>query len=327
MGTANLRLGLLAYEDGAVTAQPQRRSIDWVRTVFDMPVQKAGTLPPVDVAPYSSVTVFDGSRSLTSNGSTEYVLTPSTLDASRYRLTHTGTGAAPGFRTARTVAIGSSTVTVTVFSNQTVTLASSNGAIFGSVQVGDTVFLPGVTTGDTAGPFSADNEGEWTVLAASTSLTLARPSGVGFSGKTESVAVGSDSSVQAYSTAGVQVGDFLDISAGFSASTRKAFVIAAVTASRVDFTSTAPLAGETAVPGAGGLKVYSGARWLVVVESDQEVSVRLNGSTEDSVRLEPILPGSQEQAGIYLKTGSTFSLVLYNRSSVTARCRVFTAER
>src|SRR5690606_14922263 len=96
-------------------------------------------------------------------------------------------------------------------------------------------------TGDAAlsSPFNVLNGGFWSVLArTSTVVTVVRPNGESFSGTSEAVALTSDAQLQAFSSSGVQVGDTLEISGGFSAVTQKAFEVSTVTPGWVEFVST-----------------------------------------------------------------------------------------
>lgn len=326
MGTLNRTLHVLAWEDLASNNNPQRRPVDWRRSLQSIPVNKAQTRP-VSIDPSSEVTIFDGTRVLTHDGTTQYTLSLSTLSSTRYRLAWTGVGTAPGFRTDRGLTLSAGSVTITLNANQTVTVTHTGGAVFGAVQVGDTVFIPGTTTGDAA-LFDALNEGLWTVLAAAAaSLTLARPAGAIFSGKTETVAIAANTQFIAYSSTGVQVGDTLDITAGFATSTRRSYRVVAVTSRHVEFTSTLPLAAEaTIIPGVNGIKLYSAAVRYVFIETDQELALKFNGASDESVRVEPIVAGDPNQVGIFDKWGTAYSLVIKNRSTTRANLVVITAE-
>ena len=325
MTTLNLTAHVLAFEDALANNNPQLRPVDWRRALTGVQVDAAWP-EVVHLAPFEEAAVFSGARALTADGTTQYALTLSPLASDRYRLAWTGTGAAPGFRTARALALATGNVTLTLNANLTVTVTSSLGSVFGAVQVGDTLHIPGVTTGDSA-LFDPMNEGDWTVLAASAaSLTVARAPDAVFSGATETKAVAANTQVQAYSAAGVQVGDTLDVTAGFAPSARRSYVVAAVTARHVEFTSGAPLAAETVVPGAAAVALYGAAKTFVYVETNQEVAVKLNGATDESCRVEPIIAGDPNRPGLFWKTGTTYSLSVRNRSAAPARVFVIVAE-
>jgi hypothetical protein len=315
MSTLNVITSTVGFDDATASNNPQRRSPDWRRSFPGMPADMVAGVP-FTVDPLQEVSLFSGARSLTANSSTDYDLeNVPVLGTSRYRLTWGGAGTAPGFRTARTLALSGGNLVVTYQANQTVTLSSNLGAVFGALQVGDDVFLPGTSTGDT-GPFDPLNEGLWTVLVAGASgVTLGRPDGTVFSGATETVAVADDAEVQAFSVLGVQIGDTVDISSGFSASAQRAYEIVSVTATRIEFVSTTPLGDETAVPGTSGLAIYSAAKFFVQIEADQECALKYNGATGNGCRLTPRVASDQDHVGFDLKMGTVYSLSVKNLST------------
>jgi hypothetical protein len=326
MATLSRTGRILMFDDTPSNRNPSRKHADWVLNVQALPVLVPQGPRDYVLAPGEEVTLFAGARALTPDGSTGYALTLSPLDSSRYRLTWTGAGADPTFRTARTVAASGGNLVFALQPNMTVLVTSSLGSIFGAVVTGDDVLVPGVATGDSA-LFNPLNEGEWTVLAASgAQLTLARKPGAAASGASETVAVTAATQFLAFSATGVQAGDRLDLTAGFYASSLRAYPVVAASSLWVEFTSTLPLADQTVVPGASALSVYSSAKRYVYLESDQEIAVKLNGNTGENDRVEPILPGDPDSRGWFEKLGTVYSLVVKNRSTATANIMMISAE-
>jgi hypothetical protein len=327
MARSNLTLALkvVAYCDSAKTSNPQKTPINWGSSMANLPFENAGTLP-VELAPGATATVLNGTRSLTVDNTTVFSLTSSPLSADRYRLATTG-GAAPGFRTARAVSLNGIAVALVVNQNLSVTATAQSGSPFSAVQAGDVVFIPGLSTGDPAGPFNSLNEGWWTVLtASSTVLVLTRGSGP-FSAQTETVTPTDDVSFFAFSPSGTQIGDTLSLSSGFAASALSSFEILAVTAGWVEFQSLLPLANQTGIePGSSGIAVYTSAKRFLLIETDQEIAVRLNGGTDSSNIVSPILPGNCRFQGPFLKFGPVWQVTLINRSSAVANVTVISAE-
>jgi len=279
----------------------------------------------VEVAPLAEVQLFSGTRSLTTDNTTEYAL--ALVSSSTYRIRWTGTGAAPGFRVDRNVAVTGGNAIVTLNANQTVTVTHSAGAVFGAVVAGDSVRIPGVVTNETAGPFDSLNQGNWAVLSATaTTLVLSRASGTVFTGRTETVAITNNSQFISYSSAGVQVGDTIDIAGGFSVPTRQGFVVSQVTSSMVEFVSTVPLAQETVIPGVAAFVVYSSSNRYLYIETNQACAIKLNGAIDETNRVDPIIAGDQSKVGFFEKWGPTYSLSVKNRSTNIATITVFTAE-
>lgn len=325
MAQLNVLTRILAYADTQATNNPTRRIVDWKREYLSLPVSNAKS-EEFELTSLDSKTVFSGSRSLLIDGTTVFNLTALSTEG-QYRLAWTGTGTAPAFRTARSVAISGDHINLTANSNRTLTMTSDLGTVFGAVVVGDTVFIPGVSTGD-ASLFNVLNEGEWTVLTASSStLVLTRPTGVSFSGATESVNITDNTQVQFFSAAGVQVGDVLDLVSGYQVAARRSFTVSAVTARRVDFTSNITLANESAItPGATSTYIYSAAKNYLYIEADQEVAVQVNGDTSELNRVVPLSAGDSTLVGVYYKIGPVFSLIVKNRTTSTANVMVITAE-
>lgn len=326
MATLNTITHIIAFDDAGGGNNPQRKVVDWRRPQLGIAVTNPRS-QQLQLDPQQEVVVFSGTRTLTIDGTTQFDLSLSSLDSTRYAMTWDGTGTAPGFRTARSVAVATGNVVLTLQANQTVTVTSSLGAVFGVVVAGDVVFVPGVSTGET-GPFNSLNEGYWSVLAANaTTLTLQRLSGTVFSGASETVAIADNLEFQVFSAAGVQAGDTLDIVSGFATSAIRSYNVVAVTARRLEFTSTLPLALESnVVPTAAGVKVYNDSKRYVYVEGDQELAVKVNADTTENNRVEPWVPAHTELVGYYEKVGTTYALAVKNRSTARANVTVVTAE-
>jgi len=322
--TLNVVIKILAFSDPTVNSNPRLRSCDWLRDQSGVQVQdpksEGHTLQAGEVK-----TIFSGVRSTSIAGDTAFALTLSPLDPSRYRITWTS-GTDPVLRTRRSVACAGVALTLTAYANSTLKMAAGS-SIFGAVQVGDEVFVPNTNTGDSANEFSVVNSGYWVVLAAAASqLTLVRPSGQDFEGLSESVTPSTDSHLFIYSSSGVQAGDSVDITSGFSASSQKTFEVQAVTSSFIEVVSTTPLPAESGIsPTASGMVFYSSLKTFLYLETDQEVAVRVNGDSTNNHRLSP-LDASTSEPGIYLRRGPTWSLVAVNRASVPAHLVVIHCE-
>jgi hypothetical protein len=323
MSALTLIIKALSFDDDAVNSNPAQKGIDRGRTLSGLTVENDETLK-VMVDPGASVTVFDGSRTLGHDNTTDLQLTLSPLDPNRYRVTCTS-GPSPAFRTNRNLATSGKNVQWQVNANQTATLTIT--AYSPPWSVGDTLFVPGASTGDSPSAFNALNEGYWTILAASgNQATLARFPGEVFSGFTETVTSPDNNALQAFSAAGVQVGDTIDISAGFSVTAQHSYDVVAVNPNWVEFISTAPLGEEVAQPGQAGFVIYDAAKRFLYIETDQEVVVQVNGDTGNYNRVEPVLPGDKKFVGPYMKWGHAWKLVLVSRSTARANVTVCAAE-
>ncbi len=324
MPTLNLHANITAFGDEDTgTSNPKMKYADWTVDRTQIPIEE-----PVDrefkFGAAQVRTIFDGTRTLTVDGTTAFALTVNPVLAGVYRLTATA-GTAPGFRTPRALAISGESLIVVVNNNATIefTLSPTSTPTFAAAQVGDVVFIPDTTTGDGAtSPFNVMNVGFWVVLAVAASgaganrkLICVRPAGEAFLGVAETVAVSANSQFQAFSSGEVQIGDFVEISAGFSTVSQKAYQVTAVTDSWIEFASGEPLPLEVDIlPTAAGLNIYNDAQSFIYVETDQEASVRLNGSTQDYVRPLPRKPGAVMYRSVFMLTGVVWKLVIVNRA-------------
>lgn len=305
---------IVAYSDTARTNNPTKRHVDWHPEIVAMTVSNPLS-ESFEVLPGETVSPFSGTRSTAIDGTTAFAITYNSTKE-RYRITRTG-GTAPAFRTDRGLALTGEEITVTINNNAVAVFTISGAGVFTGTQVGDTVFVPNASTGDSANILSELNSGFWTVLAVtSKTLTLRRRANEDFQGVAEVVTLTANAQIQAYSAAGVQIGDKLEITAGFSAVTQKTFEIAEVTPGWVEFTSGSSLPLETTIiPAAAGMTFYTKAKRYVRVETDQEAVVRFNGDSGNTNKVTPWVAGDATQVGWVEKIGLVHSLVIVNKST------------
>lgn len=325
MAIININQSVLVFDDeDTTTSNPKRRNVDWTTAMTGVSVKEPSSreyaLQPGEVS-----TVFTGTRTLAVDGTTEFTLTLNPVIEGVYRLTSTA-GTAPVFRTVRAVALNGEDVAVTVNNNATAEFALDAISVptFAGVSVGDVLFIPDTTTGDSASPFNILNTGFWTVLAVGASgaganrkLTAKRLNGEDFQGVSEAVvSVTDDAQFIVYSSSGVQVGDTLRLISGFSSVSQKTYVVSRVTDLWVEFTSGEALPLEAdIIPTASGISIYSDAKNYVRVEVDQEAVVRVNGDSTDNVWLSPRDPGVKSGIAHFEMWGNIYQLVIVNKSN------------
>lgn len=327
MSKLNVHSNIVAFGDSdTASTQPKLKFFDWSTSVnlvsVEQPRSKEYLLDPGETR-----TIFSGTRSLAIDGTTAFSLALNAAKLGVYRVTNTA-GTAPVFRTSRALTLNGETLTATVNNNATMefTLADGSTPTFAGCVAGDTIFIPNTTTGDSASPLNVLNTGFWTVLAlggagagANRKLTCQRPAGEAFVGVSEAVAITANSQFLAFSQGPVRAGDFLVISAGFSAVSQKTFQITAVTPTWVEFASAESLPLEADItPAAAGFRIYSEAQSFVRIMADQEAVVRRNGDTGDYNKLEPLVPGEADGMGWQESWGPTWELVLVNKSPTAA---------
>lgn len=325
MSNLNLIYGILAYEDTStgVNNNPSQRIPDFSRQYYGISVSNPqGQV--FSVPPNASLTLFDGTRTVNLSSTSAFALTnPS---GSTYRLTSTA-GPSPAFRTARTTGVdATSTFNISINNNALVNLTQTSGTApnFTTAQPGDVLYIA------TGSPFSVLNEGYFPVLSVTTTQVSFQNNNAAAE---SNITLGSSfaSQFRIFSNDNVQAGDTLVISSGFSTITQGSYEVTAVNTDFIEFTSSQPLPLETAVVGASGLTIYSNAKFIVHVETNQNSVLRLNGDLTDNNKVEPLLLDDgniQGIRGIFSKIGSAYRAVLVNKSPAnTASIFVFTAEK
>jgi hypothetical protein len=323
----------VAYSDTVPSNNPMLRAFDWSRNYNGLAVSNPQSYPYY-IQPGQSQLVFSGTRTTTLASNTAFTVSQqNTTNYSIYRFTFVS-GTNPTLRTNRNLALltGGYTVTVTQSNNQSATFTSSGGTPFSAVQVGDTLYLPGPVSYDGTSPFNTLNQGFWTVIQVSgggLAVSAIRPVGTTYSGVAEGpITLTSNSQVQAYSQTGVQTGDSVVISAGFSPGTNGTYIVGNVTTGWFEITSTIPLAYDVAAtPGVAGMIFYSFAKRFIRVEADQTVVVQLNGSSSTTVpMIAPIVPGDPNNVGWFEIWGPVYSLTVLNTSLSSSNVFVLSCE-
>lgn len=315
-----------AYQDSNPSNNPQKRYFDWkvdYTNDINNPASNKYSIPAS-----SSLTLFSGTRSTSIDTDTEWTLTLSPLASNRYRMTWTA-GTAPELRTDRGIDLDTLDAVLTLNSNLTLTFEAPAGEFTG-VQVGDTLFIPGTSTGDSATVFNPLNEGYWVVLAidnTSSILQLTRPTGETFQGASEDITVTDTSQVQVFSSAGVQVGDGVSIAAGFSSPVLGEYEVAAVNPGWFEIVTDSPLPIDvTAVPGTTGILFYSDLKRYLEIYADQKCVIQMNGDTSQINVVSPMRAGSLSTPARFVKDGPVWSLNVVNKSQQTLNLICISAE-
>ena len=201
----------------------------------------------------------------------------------------------------------------------------SNGAPFnlisGGVVVGDYVRI-GDELNSSLNVFSQANWGEYQIIAVTpTSFSVENLSGVAEG----PITLGADfaNQIQIYSAAGVQVGDTLVISGGFSLVTQGSYQITAVGAEFLEFYSTNVLPQQADVL-TEDIAIYFMAKRFVYLESDQVCALTVNGSPSDTIQ--PFIILNCTQPGLFVRTSTVFSMAIVNNSATTANLFLATIE-
>jgi hypothetical protein len=308
---------LNAYEDASPSNAPNRSFFRWTRDIKSIFCNNPTSLD-LTLAPGETRELFSGMRTLTQDGTTQYSISLVPMTTTEYQLTWSG-GTNPTFRTARTTGANSSTeVTVTVNST-VVTFTSTVGTPFnlisGGVVVGDYVII--------GNQFNPSNQGTWQIISM-TNTSFSVVNDLGVAEGPISLGVGYATQVQIFSAAGVQVGDTLVISGGFSPVTQGSYTITAVSSTYLQFSSVNPLPTEGPIT-TEDITIYFLAKKLVYMESDQDVALTING-VSGVYAINPLLTCecasnrtlNQYTPGMFMQTSTIYSLSITNTSINTA---------
>lgn len=310
MSTLNLYETILAFDDQQISSNPQNVLVNWNPKYQYLNVTNAKS-EQWTVNPGASFTAFSGTVSTSISSTTQFNVTENPILLGTYRFTWNGTGTNPALRTDRGLILfsgSSGPAAVTVVNNNNVSATfsvPSSGPNFAGTVVGDTLWLPGPTTGDGTTPFNVLNQGAWTVIGvASTNLaiTAVRLPGQPFSAVNEIQTVTADSQIQSFSAAGVQIGNSVNISGGFSSVDFGTYVINNVTPTWFEITPGINLPLEiNIVPDTTGLAFFSFSKIFVRVECSQTAIIQPNDLSSSLIQVQPLdvpyVPGFFELFG------------------------------
>ncbi len=319
----NIQINALAFADNTSSNNPLLRHFDLTYKLMGLDAKNPDQ-KPYTIAPGVAQTIYDGTRALNINGASDFTLTKPYLDKDTYRMAWAGNGAAPVFRTDRLAGI-TTTSAFTISMNGPVATLTNNTLPFdtSNIQIGDILLIQAG-----AGP-SAANQGRFVIIAkTSTSVSFQNLNGAG-----ETFTVADATKILIFSNGGTsnqaQIGDKIVISGGFSVATQGTYELTEVTPEWIEFNAGNPggLPLESGiVVGASGLTIYKEAKRFALIAAQQTVAVRMNNDTSNNILIEPVESDNPERAGIMIKNGSFFKLVIVNNGLVPANIIVATVE-
>jgi hypothetical protein len=312
----NLDASIVSYLDNPATSNPKLRPVDWQTSKCAVPVNNPSTRS-FQLAPYQTVVLFNGAISTSIDGTTTFNITLNPINVNTYRFTAVS-GTAPAFRPNRGLTLATTSVTLTDLGNSSLQFTGTGGDL-AAVQVGDTLLIPGVTTGDSAGPFNLLNEGFWQVIGVlnTSTIVLTRPAGMTYSFANQTVTVASNPQVIAFGPTGVQVGNSVDLNLGSFPQVLGTFAVQTVTPTYFEIVSTLPLPLLTGIMPNTGMAFFSEAKAYAELYTDQSCSIQANNSSDSSERLDPWRAGSCDpnDFGYWKKVGLLWALYVTNRTA------------
>lgn len=319
MSKLNLLVHVNAYEDSNATNNPSRNNFKWNRDHQGIDISEP-TSQSVSLAAGQSLTLFSGTVSNAADNTTTWDIALKPATSNTYKIS-VNAGTSPAFRTAKAIAADATTEITITKNARLLTLASTGGTaldlIVGGVVVGDDVRLGNL--------FNPVNRGKFKVLArTATSLTIENDSGQAEGPIT--LGAGFADQLSVFSAAGVQVGDKVDLVAGFSSVSFGTYEITDVSPDYIEIYSPEALPVETAVSNnPAAFVIYRDAKQFVYIESNKKLEVKVNGSATPN-SIEPMQAGTSNVPGMFMSSSSLKSLEVTNKSMETATIFYVTAE-
>jgi hypothetical protein len=315
MSKFNILLSIQSYKDANPTNSPSMSHFKWTREQQGLMSEKPIS-QELSLAPSESKTLFDGARTLNHDNTTQYSLTKKPLVSNTYIIENVG-GTPPDFRIAKASG-ADATTEITVTKNGTlVTLQSTNGTnldlITNGVVVGDLISI--------GSDFNASNQGVFKILSVTaTSLSIENANAA-----PEIVILGASfaTNIEIFSSSGVQVGDTVKISGGFSPVSRESFEITAVYSNRIEIFSAKTLPEELNIL-TDDINIYSSAKKFIYIESSDRLTLTINGTSQ--VTVEPFVETTGNKPGMYFQKSTIWSLSCNNDSINTATVYVAAIE-
>lgn len=328
---------LLVYSDAQRSTDPKLRDIDYKRlysSVRTGDFESRRITLPAD----QSETIANQARSVNLLTTSEFSVVDVSTDEveNRYRVVHVPGGGSPDplFRTRRDLDHDSTSAYDVTLTENLVTLTwngtgpspdfAGNGVI-----VGDQIRI------EEYGPFNEANWGTFEIVAVTaTTVKFINADAVAETGIVLGAAIdGLYEVIDCFSSDGVQIDDEVMVrSTGFLPNNRGVFTVLGVTPGYFEIENTSPGIEESAIAlgATDGFVFYPDVYGWLYVESDREVSIRLNGDTSDRYVIRPVdeeneASGTVSQPGVWVARTTVWSLVVQNNGTDSANVRVMLA--
>jgi hypothetical protein len=308
MPNFNFLFFLNTYSDSNPSNNPSQNNFKWTRNINGLAVDNPIS-QELSLAPGETAQLFNGTRTLAQDNTTQYSVALKALTLNTYVLSW-ASGTQPNFRTPRAPGADATTQVTVTQNGPVLTFASSGGTAFslisGGVVVGDYVRLGNL--------FNVANQGEYKVIAVSaTSLSVENETGVAEGPIT--LGSGFADQFQVYSAAGVQINDTLVISGGFSPVTQGAYKVTAVGANFLEFFSADVLPQESNIQ-TQAVALYSAAKQFVYLEADSKCAIMINGVSGNEI--EPFVVNQSVVPGVFARKSTMWSMSVTNSGTDVA---------
>jgi len=259
--------------------------------------------------------LFSGVIAISDDNTTTYDISLKPNTSSTYIIKN-NSGTAPDFRSANFPGADATTEITVTKNGPILTFTSTAGTaldlISNGMLVGDDVRL--------GEGFNTANQGRFTVLAFNATSFQVK----NLAGAEEVVVLGADfaTDLQNFGSAGVQIGDKVKITSGFSSVTFNTYEITDVNPEYLEVYSINSLPEETNIQ--TRLYIYNNSKNFLYIESDKKLELVLNGTA--AIEINPMRAGIKAKKGVFLKSGETFSASITNKSTDVASVFYTSAE-
>lgn len=319
MSKMNLLIHLNGYKDENATNNPSKNHFKWNSDNQGITISEPDS-KEIKLPAGQSLSLFAGSISTSADNTTTWNIALKSGTTQTYVISK-ASGTSPAFRTARTTG-ADATTQITVTKNASLLTFSSTGGtalnlIVGGVAVGDEVRIGTL--------FNVVNRGKFKVLArTATSFTIENENGQAEGPIT--LGVGFADQINIFSAAGVQVGDKVDLKAGFSSVSFGSYEITDVSPDYIEIYSGDALPTENGVSNnPAALLIYRDSKNFLYIESDKKLSIKIDDSATPN-QLNPMMAGTTSIAGVFMSSAPMKSVEITNTSMETATIFYVTTE-
>jgi hypothetical protein len=296
---------------------PKQSNFRWTRELTNESISSALS-ETFQIAPGQTQSLFSGVRTLSQDNTTNYSIALAPLQTNIYQLTY-NSGTAPAFRTLRVIGTDATSQVTTSINGPILTYTFTGGTLpsLASVQPGDDVLI--------GSNFNLQNQGLtgiWQIISVtSNSFSVVNPTGIVEGPIT--LGSGFANQVRIFSAAGVQIGDTLAITGGFSPVSRNSYQVTLVTDYWLQFSYAGSLPSEGPIN--TEVTVYTMNKTMVYLESDQPVELLLNGAVSGPIVV-PVVSNGVPFPGMFLLNSNIYSLSVINNSINQANITLLSAE-
>lgn len=319
MSKLNLLIHINGYEDENPTNNPSRNNFRWNRDIQGIDISEPSSRS-ITLGAGQSHDLFSGTVATADDATTTWDIALKAGTSSTYRISH-NSGTLPNFRTPRAIGADATTEVTVTKNAKVVTFTATGGTLYdldaAGLIVGDVVRI--------GSGFNQLNQGKFTIVSFSTN-SFSVVNEVGQAEGPVTLGASFEDQIKIHGQDGVQIGDKVDITNGFSPVTHGTYEITDVADDYIEFFSLDSLPQETGVSNSpAAFSIYRDAKGFIYIESDQDLDIRINGENVTN-QIRPLVAGTTRKPGVFMSSASIKSASISNTSQSIANIFYVTAE-